>query len=88
MSTVAMVASLDEIAQTMTDKINIVISGIEEIITTQPKVVLRLTQNQDGILLVADISFVGQQHVSPMEYAEQLIATELIMVIINNHYSK
>lgn len=88
MSTVAMVASLDEIAQTMTDKINIVISGIEEIVTTQPEVVLRLTQNNDGVLLVADISFKGHQHVSPMEYAEQLIATELIMVIINNHYSK
>lgn len=88
MSTVAVVASLDDIAQTMKDKIDLIISGIDEISTTNPKVSLRIDQTDDGVRLVADISFQNQDHVSPMEYAEQLIATELIKVIINNHYAK
>jgi hypothetical protein len=89
MSVVAVPASLDEIAQTMTEKINLVIMDIEEISKTKPTVKLRLVQNKtDGLVIEAEISFANSHHLSPMEFAEQLIATDLIKVVVNNHFAR
>ena len=89
MSTVAVPTSLDEIAQTMTEKIRIVISDIDEIAKTKPRVSLRLVQHEkDGLVIVADISFPATNHLSPMEFSEQLIATSLIKVVVNKHFAR
>lgn len=89
MSTLAVPASLDEIAHTMTEKIKITISDIDEIAKTKPCVKLRLVQDpKDGLVIVADISFPEVNHLSPMEFSEQLIATSLIKVVVNQHFSR
>lgn len=89
MSIVAVPTSLNEIAQTMTDKMNLVIMDIEEIAKTKPNVQLRLVQNEsEGLVIEAEVSFPHTSHLSPMEFAEQLIATNLIKVVVNNHFAR
>lgn len=89
MSILAVPTSLTEIAQTMTDKMNLVIMDIEEIAKTKPNVQLRLVQNKsEGLVIEAEVSFPNSEHLTPMEFAEQLIATDLIKVVVHNHFAR
>lgn len=77
--------SIDEIANSMAQSVNIAIQDVEEITRTNPKVTFDLGRDKSNkLILVATVSFPDEGTISPMEYTERLVASDLIKTLVAN----
>lgn len=77
--------NVDEMAEYMAGIVNNAIGNVEEISKTNPTVGFNLGRDSmNKLVLVASVTFEEDGTLSPMEYAERLIAADLIKTLVSN----